>query len=249
MSKFNDLLNLRFRQKDSQQQAKMSALVERANNGELSSFSGVFRVTALNEQEKDVLESILKSYRENESYDVNIDLKALMTITSEVKAITNQAVMLHGERIKRAQELLKKYRDGAFTAWLFAIYGNRQTPYNFLQYFEFYNVMPQTLHPKIDEMPRQAVYTLASRSGPLEKKKELVEKYTGQAKKELLTLIRKEFPLHEDDRRTPNFASHALSYLKRAKEILKNPLCRPEEDEKQQMRHLLSQIQAYLQKR
>src|ERR1700677_3684402 len=116
MSKFNDLLNLRFKTKETQQ-PKMTALVERSNNGDLSSFSGVFRVMPLNDQEKE-------------------DLEALTAITSEVKAITNQAVILHGERIKRAQEILKKYRDGAFTAWLFATYGNRQTPYNFLQYYE-----------------------------------------------------------------------------------------------------------------
>ncbi|MBI3508285.1 MAG: CT583 family protein [Chlamydiia bacterium] len=248
MSKFNDLLNLRFRQKETKQ-PKMTALVEKSNNGDLSSFSGIFRVAPLNDQEKDALETILKNYRANEGYDVDPDLKALMAITSEVKAITNQAIMLHGERIKRAQDLLKKYRDGAFTAWLFSTYGNRQTPYNFLQYFEFYSTMPPHLHPKLDEMPRQAIYSLASRSGTLEQKQRLVESYAGQVKKEILSLIRKEFPLSEDDRRTPNFASHALGYLKRAKDILKNPQCRPEEDEKQQMQHLLSQLQALLHKR
>ena len=246
--KFNDLLNLRFRQKETQQ-PKMTALVERSSNGELSSFSGVFRVTSLNDVEKEVLESILKEYRENDSYDVDSDLKTLMMITSEVKAITNQAVMLHGERIKRASELLKTYRDGAFTAWLFATYGNRQTPYNFLQYYEFYHAIPESLHSKLDEMPRQAIYTLASRSGPQEKKEEIVKNYMGQAKKELLSLIRKEFPLSEDDRRTTNFASHALSYLKRAREVLKNPHCRPEEDERQQMYNLVKQLQTLLQKR
>lgn len=246
--KFNDLLNLRFRQKETQQ-PKMTALVERSNNGELSSFSGVFRVSALNEQEKEALESILNNYRESDSYDVAPDLITLMTITSEVKAITNQAVMLHGERIKRASELLKKYRDGAFTAWLFATYGNRQTPYNFLQYYEFYNTLPPSLHSKLDEMPRQAIYTLASRSGSQQKKEDIVKNYVGQAKRELLTLIRKEFPLAEDDRRTPNFASHALSYLNRAKEVLKNPHCRPEEDERQQMYNLVKQLQSLLQKR
>jgi hypothetical protein len=247
MSKFNDLLNLRFKQK--QTQTKMTTLVERANNGELSSFSGVFRVTALNDQEKEILETILKNYREDSSYDIDVDLKALMMITSEVKAITNQAVMLHGERIKKAQDLLKKYRDGAFTAWLFSTYGNRQTPYNFLQYYEFYTTMPTTLHPKMDEMPRQAIYTLASRAGSLEKKESIVKNYAGQAKKELLSLIRKEFPLSEDDRRQPNLVLHALSYLKRAKEVLKNPLCELEEDERQQVHHLLTQMQALLKKK
>lgn len=243
MSKFNDLLNLRFKQKVTQQ-PKMTALVERSNNGELSSFSGVFRVAQLNEKEKADIEAILRNFRMGESADYETDLRSLMAITSEVKAITNQAVILHGERIKRAQDILKKYRDGAFTAWLFSTYGNRQTPYNFLQYYEFYTVLPQALHPKLDQMPRQAVYSLASRMGAIEKKETIVKNYTGQPKEELLKLIRLEFPLAEDDKRLPHFASNAVAFLKRAREMLKNPNCTPREEEKRQIQSLLAQIQS-----
>lgn len=247
MSKFNDLLNLRFKQKETPQ-TKMTALVELSNKGELSSFSGVFRVSALNQKEKEAIETILKNYRHSDFYDVDTDLKALSAITSEVRAITNQAVILHGERIKKAQEILKKYQDGAFTAWLYATYGNRQTPYNFLQYYEFYTLMPNSLHPQIDQMPRQVVYSLASRLGPLEKKETIIKNYCGQPKQELLQLIRVEFPLAEDDKRLPNLASHAISFLKRARETLKNPLCSPLLEEKKQLQNLLSQLKALIEK-
>jgi hypothetical protein len=246
MSKFNDLLNLRFKSKETQ---KMTALVERATNGDLSSFAGVFRVAALDAKEKADLENLLKNYRLNEVYDVDNDFKALSAITSEVKAITNQAVILHGERIKRAQDILKKYRDGAFTAWLFTTYGNRQTPYNFLQYYEFYSAMPQALHLKLDQMPRQVIYNLASRKGTLEKKEEIIRNYNGQPKQELLQLIRLEFPLDEEDKRHPNFAAHTIAFLKRAREMLKNSLCVPSEEEKNQIDHLLAQLRSLLEKR
>ncbi len=245
MSKFNDLLHLRF-SKNKDAKEKMTALVERANNGELSSFSGVFRVAQLNDKEKTDIEMILRSYRYSEIDDFETDLKALMAITSEVKAITNQAVILHGERIKRAQDILKKYREGAFTAWLFATYGNRQTPYNFLQYYEFYSLLPQTLHPKLDQMPRQAVYSLASRVGAFEKKEEIVKNYTGQPKDELLRLIRLEFPLAEDDKRLPHFTHNAILHLKKVRDLIKNRNCNPKEDEKRQIRSLLSQIESLL---
>lgn len=241
MSKFNDLLNLRFKSRESTP-PKMAALVERATSGDLSSFSGIFRVTALNPSEKSALEDILKSFRQDENYDVDPDLKALTAITSEVKAITNQAVILHGERIKKAQDILKKYRDGAFTAWLYATYGNRQTPYNFLQYYEFYTLMPQELHTKIDQMPRQAIYTLASRSGSIERKQEVINNYSGQPKQELLRLIRQIFPLAEDDGRMPNFANHGISFLKRAREMFKHARCKLSDDEKTRVRGLLDQI-------
>lgn len=247
MSKFNDLLNLRFKQKEAPQQ-KITELVERSNKGALSSFSGVFRVAELNANETATLDEILHSFRIDEAYDIEADLKALSAITSEVKAIANQAVILHGERIKKAQDLLRKYRDGAFTAWLFATYGNRQTPYNFLQYYEFYTTLPQTLHDKLDQMPRQVVYSLASRIGPYEKKEQLVRNYSGQTKQELLQLIRIEFPLAEDDKRLPRFSSHAVQFLKKGREMLKNPLCMPTEEEKRQLRKLLVQLQGLIEK-
>lgn len=245
MSKFNDLLNLRFKQKIVQQD-KMTALVERANNGDLSSFSGIFRICPLNEKETTTLESILKDFRQNDTYDVHADLTALSAITSEVKAIANQAVILHGERIKRAQDILKKYRDGAFTAWLFATYGNRQTPYNFLQYYEFYTMMPPSLHPLIDQMPRQAIYTLASRSGSTSRKEEIVKNHSTLTKYQLLNLIRTEFPLEETDKRSANFASQAIHLLKRAKETLQKPQCLPREEEQQQIKALLTQLRSLI---
>lgn len=247
MSKFNDLLNLRFRGKESQGN-KMTALVEKASNGDLSSFSGVFRVTALSPTETTVLETILKNFRENESFDINADLYALTTITSEVKAISNQAVILHGERIKKAQEILKSYKDGAFTAWLYATYGNRQTPYNFLQYYEFYTQMPHALHTKIDQMPRQVIYSLASRNGDLTKKEEIVRNYLGQTKQELLNLIRLEFPLEETDKRLPNLAAHAITFLKKAREMLKKPICVPSSAEKKMLQELIAQLDDLIQK-
>ena len=248
MSKFNDLLHLRFKQKKTQDQQKMTALVERANNGELSSFSGVFRVAELNEKEKGDIEAILRNYRTTDADDIGEDFKALSAITSEVKAITNQAVILHGERIKKAQEILKKYQEGAFTAWLFSTYGNRQTPYNFLQYYEFYTILPQALHPKLDQMPRQAVYSLASRAGSMEKKEAIVQNYEGQPKEQILKLIRLEFPLPEDDKRLPHFAHSAIQFLKRAREQLKNPHCTPTDEEKRKLQSLLSQIQTLIEK-
>lgn len=241
MGKFHALLNLRLKQKESEK-PKMTALAERTTSGNLSSFSGVFRVTALGEREKENLKNLLQEFRENESYDVESDLSLLMTITQEVKAITNQAVILHGERIKKAQEILKAYRDGAFTAWLIATYGNRQTPYNFLQYYEFYTSMPASLHNVIDTMPRQAIYTLASRTGDLEKKEEFVLGYTGQPKKELLAIIRSLFPLPETDKRLPNLAAQLIGGLSKLKSLSQHGYFKPTEEQKEELLEILEEI-------
>jgi len=218
LSQVNSLLEQRL-SKAKNQPSKAGALAERSVSGNLSGFSGVFAVNDLSTQEKEILETLLRDYAE-EGASVTADLKALSSITSEVKAINNQAALLHGERIKKAQEILKKYREGAFTSWLMTTYGNRQTPYNFLHFFEFYEAMPSRLRPQIEQMPRQAIYTLASREGTLAKKHDIVEGYAGETKAELLRLIREKFPLEERDKRKVNVGEMAIRHLEQVEHLL-----------------------------
>src|SRR3990167_2155551 len=171
MSKVNQLLSERFK-KAGDAFSKMTALVDK------SSFSGIFKVSALSLKESENLFALLNQYSE-EGCSIETDLTQLSALTAEVKAINTQALLLHGERIKKAQILLKSYRDGAFSAWLIATYGNRQTPYNFLQYYELYTALPHILHSKLEEMPRQVIYALASRSGSLNVKEEIIKNYRG----------------------------------------------------------------------
>lgn len=45
-----------------------------------------------------------------------------------------------------------------------AAYGNRQTPYNLMQYYEFCEAMPKHLRPQIELMPRQNVKRLTGQN-------------------------------------------------------------------------------------
>lgn len=240
MTKMNSLLTQRLKAA-TQKLSKMTSLAELSSSGSLSSFSGVFRVIPLNEKEEEKLEEILNAYKESEQ-EIKDDLKDLSSITSEVKAINNQAAILHGERIKKAQGILTKYRDGAFSAWLMAIYGNRQTPYNFLQYYELYLALPTQLHGKLDEMPRQAVYTLASRNASLEQKQEIIQNYSGEPKSEILSKIRKTFPLPESDQRAEDIAQQVISHLKRASALASDSRFRPTQKQKDTIKNLLAKI-------
>jgi hypothetical protein len=192
----------------------MAQMSKQSASGNLTGFSGIFSVTELNDHEKDFLEAILNEYSDGNT-NISEDLTSLISITSEVKAINNQAAILHGERIKKAHNLLTKYKEGAFTSWIIAAYGNRQTPYNFMQYYEFYQAMPKQLRLQIESMPRQAIYTLASREGTIEKKKKIVENYKGETKAEILNIIRETFPLSLDDKRRPSAGETAINGLQR----------------------------------
>ncbi len=247
MVKVNSLLTQRFKMATAKL-SKMANLVERSSNGDLSSFSGVFRVAPLNENEKEALTTLLTHYK-NEEQEINEDLFQLSALTAEVKAINNQAIILHGERIKKAQDILKNYRDGAFSAWLIATYGNRQTPYNFLQYYELYNAVPDHLHSKLDEMPRQAVYSLASREGNQEQKEQIISKYNGEPKQELLKLIRETFPLAQSDRRAQDMGEVALTGLSRIHSHLSSTSFSVSAKQKAQLLHILKELKALIEQK
>lgn len=240
MADINSILQERTKQ--SQSSSKMKAMAKQSANGNLTSFSGIFSVSELSEGEKEQLSELLKVFATNEEEDVKDDLQALISLTSEVKAINNQAAILHGERIKKAQQILTKYRDGAFTSWLISTYGNRQTPYNLLQYYEFYEAMPKPLRPQVELMPRQAIYVLASRPGDLEIKRGIVEKYQGETKVEVLALIRQTFPLDNQDKRRVKMDLTILQGLEKLCKQLRQHPCRFTPNQKTEIRGYLKQL-------
>ena len=244
MVKVNSLLAQRLK-RATEKFSKMTSLAELTSTGNLSSFSGIFRVTPLSSHEQDNLQQILRQFS-GENQEINHDLVSLVSITSEVKAINTQAAILHGERIKHAQDILKKYRDGAFSAWLILTYGNRQTPYNFLQYFELYTALPKPLQTKIDDMPKQAVYTLASRGGAHEKKEEIIKNYQGESKQELLALIRETFPLDLRDKRAQDVAELLIAQINRLMKTADQKRFRPNKVQKEELLTLLDSFHALI---
>lgn len=245
MSKLSTLLTKRMKG-STKHEEKMDALAQRSSKGDLSSFSGVFRVANLSAQERDELKAILQQFCQ-EGHPIEDDLLTISQITSEVKAINNQAIILHGERIKKAQEVLRNYHDGAFSAWLSATYGNRQTPYNFLQYYDFYTSVPTELQKRIECMPRQVIYTLATRDIEQKQKEAFIAKYEGQTKDELLTQVRTEFPLEKEDQRRGE--SEGEKYIKSLENLVSKARKRsfmPSLEEKKTINLLLDQIRITL---
>jgi len=240
MSKVNTLLSQRTEKRN--RSSKMQQLAQQSVDGSLTPFTGMFAVTELNDCEKEYLEAILQEYGTGEN-DFDEDLNSLISITSEVKAINNQAAILHGERVKKAHNILVQYQDGAFTAWLTATYGNRQTPYNFMQYYEFYVAIPKPLRPQLELMPRQAIYSLASREGSLDKKQEIVENYNGETKAEVLHIIREVFPLDDHDKRRQNLGEATIKSLQRISSTLKSGRVSFSRTQKRAAYDLLSHIQ------
>lgn len=243
MSHVNTLISQRL--KKTEPSSKMAAMAEKSAAGGLTSFTGIFRITELTAQEKATLEDLLTAYAKN-PHDIKRDLASLIAITSEVKAINHQAALLHGERIKKVHDLLTAYKEGAFTQWLLTTYGNRQTPYNLMQYFEFYQKLPQHLRPKTEIMPRQALYTLATREGNFNQKLSLIADYNGETKAELLLKIRSLFPLSPSDRRRENTGEIAIHTLQKLYHLITRPKVKISEKQKETLKELLSDLTSVL---
>ncbi len=248
MADVKSALQNRFKTESEAKSSKMKELAKQTTSGNLSTFAGVFKVGSLTDTEQQSLQDLLDHYK-TPKQETELDFSDLSAITSEVKAINNQAVILHGERIKKAQAILKKYKDGAFSAWLVYTYGNRQTPYNFLLYFEFYRSMEPLLQKQIDLMPRQAIYTLASRKGEIERKKHLIQTYKGETKNELLQLIRESFPLNENDKRKDIPAEMAIRSLSLLVSKLNKTDFKPSLEQSVEINKLLDQIRLLTLKR
>jgi hypothetical protein len=82
--------------------------------------------------------------------------------------------------------------------------------------------MPKPLRPLIEAMPRQAIYALASRNGPVDKKINFIQSFQGETKTQLLQKIRQIFPLESHDKRRKDFGDEAIQLLKRSCESLGN---------------------------
>lgn len=226
-------------------QTKIETLADKSSALSQTHFEKALGHATLTEEEATHLTAILC---ENALSDSNIakDLLELKKITSEIKAINAQGIILHGERIKKAQTLLKNYREGAFTEWLIATYGNRQTPYNFLQYYEFYKSLEEALRKKMLEMPKQAIYTLAAREGPFSQKESFIQSYKGETKEVLLQKIRLAFPLKASDKRRQTFSDTLSSTLLKVAHSLESPPSPLSKIEKASLLSLLKKIEKLL---
>jgi len=160
----------------------------------------------LTDKEQQAIQKILVDAYQPSSIlesQVSLHVEQLINITKQIKNISAQSVLLHGERIKQAQELLSNYREGAFSKWLMNTYGNRQTPYSMLGYYEFHTKAPNDCKSLIESAPKKAVYLLASRIGDENKKFEIIQKHSTASQSDLLLLIQSAFPMQNPSRKKP----------------------------------------------
>lgn len=156
------------------------------------------------DEEKSRLKTALTSQSKTQGIELGVidqDYEELLRLSAEIRTITKQSVVLHGERIFKAQSILSKYRKGTFVSWLDLVYGNRQTPYSFLYYHNLYKEISKKDQELLKKMPLKAGYLLGAKSGSMELKLDIIRNHHSKTQKELVGLIQHTFPLGEKDRR------------------------------------------------
>ncbi len=210
MSRLENLLDERFSLTPSK---KVQQLAQKSSQGELSTAATLFTARTPTSQEVEAMEELLKQFATSNKA-VTQDAEKLVSLSLEAKAINHQAALLHGERIGLAKSIFKSYREGAFSLWLVQTYGNRQTPYNFLLYFELHQILARSLQKKLEEMPKACAYALASRNGSVEDKSAIIQEYATKSRKELFDEIQRRFPLASTDKRKKQHGQSLLRELK-----------------------------------
>lgn len=182
-----------------------------------ASFRAEFISAPLTDGEAQLIQKMLESGAadsEATNDDVEGDQHTLTEITTQIRAIEKQSILLHGKRIFKAQNILKKYRDGTFSNWLQLAYGNRRTPYRMLQFYDLFMKLDKNEKELMSEMPKRAAYALASRSGEISKKIDIIKEHHGSSPDEIIQVVQEAFPLKKDDKRKSNKRTNDAELLK-----------------------------------
>ena len=182
---------------------------------QVNSFNSVFNTQPLDSKESNEIERLLiNNVQPDGKESVEKDIEQLKLITSEIKAIGRQGTILMGERVHRARELLKAYKDGTFTKWLESTFGTRKTAYNMLAYYELYTALPHDdLRERLKKLPQRAAYILASRDGDLDIKAEIISEYHDRTHDELVVLIQEKLPVALGDKRVVKTSNEKLIFM------------------------------------
>ena len=218
---------------------------------QVNSFHAVFDTKPLDAKEANEIERLLVDNFQPGQADeeqVEKDVEQLKLITSEIKAIGKQGTILMGERVHKARELLKTYKDGTFTKWLESTFGTRKTGYNMLAYYDLYTALPHDdLRESLKKLPQRTAYILASRHGDIDTKAEIINEYHDRTHDELVILIQEKLPVALGDKRKAKSSNERLiSAMKEAAQKLQKRKTALTEDDRNGLATLAQMIGALI---
>ena len=168
-----------------------------------SPLNAVFNFRPLDVEEALKIDQLMEENAKNTmtGEQAAVDASRIKEISAEIKAIGKQGVLLIGERVHKAREILHSYVDGTFTKWLDIALPSRKTGYNALRYYELWESLPNDTQAIFKEIAQKPAYILASRTGDIETKVEIINSSKGMEIEALVTLIQEKLPTATRDQR------------------------------------------------
>ena len=154
---------------------------------------------ALNSEESQSLDRLFLSddqaLSDEESYQE--DVLSVKLLTSQIKAIQKQHVLLLGEKIYNARKILSKscFSSTTFSSWIDLVFRTKSSAYNALAYYELVISLPsQTLQKEFQSIPYKSAYILAARKGDLDTKVSVIGKVCGMSNASAIRVMDKLLP-------------------------------------------------------
>ncbi|MES2199124.1 MAG: CT583 family protein [Chlamydiota bacterium] len=204
--------------------------VQELSDGEYKDVCAIFRAS------RDSLDIELGEEKDQEHPE---DMTALATVTKELKAINRQNIVLLGERISKAREILR-YSEKGFKQWLHLVFGSHSTGYNYLNYFELHNSLPKEhLKNKLEEMPAKAAYVLASKDASIDQKVDIIETHYTEQAKNIISHVKATLS-SDEDKNLINPIDKLLDTLEKTVTKLFKMKEAFDDDQKQKILHILN---------
>lgn len=181
----------------------------------------------LTEAEEDQIKHILLTASNSKNIDekTNAIFEELKKITSQIKSIQKQGILLIGESIFKARKLINQLTDSptTFSDWICITFKTKSSAYNALSYYEFYNQLPTDDYKTVfQNIPFKAAYILSSRKVDFDKKRKILSKIQGLSNVEAISFINNTFPKRKksidaliQDKSLVNIILNKISYLSR----------------------------------
>lgn len=120
------------------------------------------------------------------------DIEQLLDITCQIKAIQKQGIILLGEKIFKAREIINKnpLRKTSFSSWINISFKTKSSAYNALSYYELYsNLSNDELRNTFLNIPYKAAYRLSSKNICIEDKENIIPHLSGLSNSEAISVI------------------------------------------------------------
>ncbi|EPP35488.1 hypothetical protein CP10139811_1550 [Chlamydia ibidis] len=180
-----------------------------------------FLSVSLNQDEQDQIESLIINHYEDLGEPHSEALNAIKLLTSQIKSIQKQHVLLLGEKIYRVREILQRINspETTFSQWINIVFHTKSSAYNALAYYELFISLPDSDTKTVfQSIPYKTAYLLASRKGTLEDKVKVLGEIRGMSNTSAIHVLNRHLPSSR------SVSLHLPNYSEDRNKIISNKL-------------------------